>query len=152
MRQALALAEQAATLGEVPVAAIIVKDGVVIASAHNRRELDKDPTAHAEILAIKKAAEVLGDWRLEGCTLYVTLEPCSMCAGALWLARVDRCVYGCKDPKSGFLGSLYDLSKTEKLNHHYVVTGGVLEAESAALLKNFFQQVRAKRKKAKKNL
>ena len=151
MRQALDLAKHASKLGEVPVAAIIVKDGEVIATAHNRRELDKDPIAHAEVLAIKKAASLIGDWRLEGCTLYVTLEPCAMCAGAMWLARVDRCVYGCKDPKSGFLGSLYDLSQLQKLNHHYEVTGGVLQEESAELLKTFFRQIRAERKLAKKS-
>jgi len=149
MRQALELAEYASTLGEVPVAALIVKDGSVISSAHNRRELDKDPIAHAEILAIQKASSILGDWRLEGCTLYVTLEPCAMCAGAMWLARVERCVYGCTDPKSGFLGSLYDLSQTKALNHHYEVQGGVLEHESAELLRRFFRQIRAQRKKAK---
>lgn len=151
MRQALDLAEQASKLGEVPVAAVIVKDGEVIAAAHNRRELDKDPIAHAEVIAIKKAASIIGDWRLEGCTLYVTLEPCAMCAGAMWLARVDRCVYGCKDPKSGFLGSLYDLSQLPKLNHHYEVTGGVLQEESAELLRTFFRQIRAERKQAKKS-
>jgi len=146
MRKALFLAEEAAKLGEVPVAAIIVKDRKVISAAHNRRELDKNPIAHAEVLAIQEASSILGDWRLEGCTLYVTLEPCAMCAGAMWLARVDRCVYGCQDPKSGFLGSLYDLSKTEKLNHHYQVQGGVLKEESAELLRNFFQYLRKQKK------
>ena len=95
MRQALALAEEATSLGEIPVAALIVKDELIIAKAHNRRELDKDPTAHAEILAIQEASRIIGDWRLEGCTLYVTLEPCAMCSGALWLARVDRVVFWC---------------------------------------------------------
>ena len=145
MERALELAEYAATLGEVPVAAVVVKDQQIIAEAHNRRELDKDPTAHAEILAIKKAAEVLGDWRLEGCTVYVTLEPCAMCAGAMWLARIDKCVYGCKDPKSGYLGSLHDISQTKELNHHYEVCGGVLEERSAELLKTFFRRIRKKK-------
>ena len=150
MQQALELAQHAATLGEVPVAAVIVKDGIVIAAAHNRRELDKDPTAHAEVIAIREAAKVIGDWRLEGCTMYVTLEPCAMCSGAMWLARIDRCVYACKDPKSGFLGSLLNLSQIPQLNHHYEVTGGVLEEESAEILRNFFRKVRADSKKRKK--
>ena len=147
MQQALDLASHAGSLGEVPVAAIVVKDGNVIASAHNRRELDKNPIAHAEVLAIQQAAEALGDWRLEGCTIYVTLEPCSMCAGAMWLARIDRCVFGCPDPKSGFLGSLYNLSEIKQLNHHYDVQGGVLQEQCAGLLQQFFRQIRNRKKK-----
>jgi tRNA(adenine34) deaminase len=146
MQQALDLAKQASLLGEVPVAAIIVKNGNIIAKAHNRRELDKNPIAHAEVLAIQQASKVLGDWRLEECTLYVTLEPCSMCAGAMWLARIKRCVYGCTDPKSGFLGSLYNLSETKQLNHHYEVQGGVLADECAELLQQFFRKIRQRKK------
>jgi tRNA(adenine34) deaminase len=152
MRQALALAEEATSLGEIPVAALIVKDEQIIARAHNRRELDKDPTAHAEILAIQEASRIIGDWRLEGCTLYVTLEPCAMCSGALWLARFDRVVFGAFDPKSGFLGSIFDISdpeQTEKMNHHFQVCSGVLEEESVLLLQTFFREIRT-RKKAKK--
>jgi len=153
MQEAIHLAKQAVSLGEIPVAAVIVKDGHIIAKAHNRRELDKDPTAHAEILAIQQAAKHLGDWRLEGCTLYVTLEPCAMCSGALWLARVDRVVFGAFDQKSGFLGSIFDLSdpeKTKKMNHHFQVCSGVLQEESVALLQSFFREIRAKKKEQKK--
>ena len=148
MQQALDLAREAGLLGEVPVAAVIVKDGAVIARAHNRRELDKNPVAHAEVLAIQEASKGLGDWRLEGCTLYVTLEPCAMCSGAMWLARIERCVYGCADPKSGFLGSLYNLSETKQLNHHYSVTSGVLADECADLLQQFFRKIRLNKKRA----
>ena len=146
MQEAIELAKHAACLGEVPIAALVVKDGKVIAQAHNRRELDRDPTAHAEILAIRKAAEVVGDWRLEGCTIYVTVEPCPMCAGALWLARIDRCVYGCKEPRAGFLGSVGDISKIPELNHHYEVQGGVLADECAEPLRTFFRKLRKKKK------
>ena len=144
MDQALAMAQQAAALGEVPVAALVVCDGRILAAAHNRRELDRDPTAHAEMLAIREAARVLGDWRLDGCTVYVTLEPCAMCAGAMVLARVARCVYGCTDPKGGFLGTLGDLSKVAGLNHRYSVVSGVRQEASAALLKAFFRRLRGR--------
>ncbi len=109
MEAALQLARQAPELGEVPVGAVVVHEGNIIASAHNRRELDQDPCAHAELLAMRLAAQAIGSWRLEGCTVYVTLEPCAMCAGAMVLARIERCVYGCSDPKGGFLGTLGDL-------------------------------------------
>lgn len=144
MDQTLALAESAAALGEVPVAALVVRDGQVLAAAHNRRELDRDPTAHAEMLAIRLAARALGDWRLDGCTVYVTLEPCAMCAGAMVLARVARCVYGCTDPKGGFLGTLGDLSQVPRLNHHYEVVSGVRHEQSAALLRGFFKKLRGR--------
>ena len=149
MQEALKLAKHAATLGEVPVGAVIVKDGKIIASAHNRRELDKDPVAHAEMLAIREASTVLGDWRLDGCTMYVTLEPCPMCAGALWLSRIKRCVYGCSDPKAGMLGSVDNLMKHSKLNHHYEVVSGVLSEECANELVSFFKKIRQKKKVAK---
>lgn len=153
MHEALNMAKKAAELGEIPVGAVIVKDEKIIAQAHNRRELDKDPTAHAEVLAIQEAARIIGDWRLEGCTLYVSLEPCAMCSGALWLARVDRVVFGAFDPKSGFLGSIFDISdpeKTEKMNHHFQVSAGVLKEESVLLLQRFFREIRAKKKEAKR--
>lgn len=143
MDQALLLAQQAAALGEVPVAALVVRDGLVLAAAHNRRELDHDPTAHAELLAVRQAAAVQGDWRLDGCTLYVTLEPCAMCAGALVLARIARCVYAASDPKGGFLGTLGDLSSVPGLNHRYAVTSGVRKEESAIMLRQFFRRLRS---------
>jgi tRNA(adenine34) deaminase len=160
MRQAIRLAEQAAALGEVPVAALVVKKEIsaegniearVIASAHNRRELDGDPTAHAEILAIRQAAQEIGDWRLEGCTIYVTLEPCPMCAGAMWLARIDRCVYGCIEPRAGFLGTIGDITALSELNHHFEIRAGVLAEECSSLLRNFFRKVRKENQKKKKS-
>ncbi len=146
MDQALEEAARAALEGEVPVAALVVRDedGLVLAAAHNRRERDHDPTAHAELLAIRAAAQARGDWRLDGCTVYVTLEPCAMCAGAMVLARIGRCVYGCGDPKGGFLGTLGDLSQVPALNHRYAVTKGVRAEESAAMLRDFFRRLRAR--------
>jgi tRNA(adenine34) deaminase len=142
MRIALDEARIAADEGEVPIGAAIVCDGAVIARAHNRRENDRDPTAHAELLAIRAAAERLGRWRLSGCTVYVTLEPCPMCAGAMHQARIDRLVYGAPDPKAGAVGTLYDLSDDVRLNHRFDVTAGVLADESAAMLKAFFARLR----------
>jgi tRNA(adenine34) deaminase len=144
MRMALGEARNAALKGEVPIGAVVVCDGAVVARGSNRREIDADPTAHAELMAVRDAARALGRWRLEGCTVYVTLEPCPMCAGALHAARVDRCVYGAVDPKAGALGTLYDIASDERLNHRYEVTSGVLADESAALLKEFFAALRTK--------
>ena len=144
MRLALEQAAGAAALGEVPIGAVVVCDGVVVATGSNRREIDADPTAHAELMAVREAAAALGRWRLEGCTVYVTLEPCPMCAGALHAARVDRCVYGAVDPKAGALGTLYDIASDERLNHRYEVTAGVLADESAAMLREFFAILRAR--------
>jgi tRNA(adenine34) deaminase len=144
MQQALALAREAADLGEVPIGAVVVQQGQVIAGAHNRRELDQDPTAHAELLAIRQAAARLGSWRLVGCSVYVTLEPCAMCAGAMILARIERCVYGASDPKGGFLGTLGDLSAHPGLNHRFEVVAGVEAERSAALLRTFFSQLRSR--------
>ena len=150
LRLALQQASLAAEMGEVPVGAVIVRGDEVIASAHNRREVDRDPTAHAELLAIRKAAQVLGDWRLEGCTMYVTLEPCAMCAGAMVLARVERCVFGCTDPRGGFLGTLGNLSQVEALNHHFEVEGGVESDACSEQLRAFFRTLRAEKKAKKK--
>ena len=144
MTEALKAAELAASLGEVPVGALVVLDGEILATAHNRRELDADPTAHAELLAIRAAAQRLGDWRLERCVVYVTLEPCAMCAGAMVLARVSRVVYGCHDPKGGFLGTLGDLSQVPGLNHRYEVVSGVEADASAGLLRSFFRRLRTR--------
>ena len=142
MRRALAAAERAAELGEVPVGAVIVRGGEVIAEAYNRRETDGDPLAHAELLAIRQAARRIGGWRLTGCTMFVTLEPCAMCAGALVNARVERLVYGAADPKAGFCGTLGDLTRDPRLNHRLEVVGGVLAEESAELLRRFFDRLR----------
>jgi tRNA(adenine34) deaminase len=142
MRRALAAAERAAELGEVPVGAVIVRGGEVIAEAYNRREIDGDPLAHAELLAIRQAARRIGGWRLTGCTMFVTLEPCAMCAGALVNARVERLVYGAADPKAGFCGTLGDLTRDPRLNHRLEVVAGVLAAESAELLRRFFDRLR----------
>ena len=143
MREALAEAKKAAALGEAPIGAVIVRDGEVIARAHNLRESDKNALAHAEILAIDRACCALGGWRLPGCTLYVTLEPCPMCAGAAIIARSPRVVFGAFDPKAGSLGSLIDLSKVP-YNHTLQLTGGVLSDECAGLLRAFFAGLRRK--------
>ena len=138
MELALVEARAAATRQDVPIGAVIVRDGEVISAAGNRREADLDPTAHAELLAIRRAAEVLGGWRLPGTTLYVTLEPCAMCAGAIVLARIPRVVYGADDPKAGAAGSVLDVLGESSLNHRPQLTGGVLAPECGALLSDFF--------------
>ena len=142
MRLALAEAQAAAEAGEVPVGAIVVRDGVVVARTANRTVRDQDPTAHAEALALRAAGQVAGQWRLDGHTLYVTLEPCAMCAGALVLARVDRVVFGAWDPKAGMAGSVGDILRHPRLNHRPEVLGGVLAEESTALLRVFFARRR----------
>lgn len=142
MRLALEDAERAAAHGDVPVGAVIARDAEVLARAGNERELRGDPTAHAETLALRAAAEVIGSWRLEGCAMYVTLEPCAMCAGALVLARIERLVFGAADPKAGFAGSLGDLVRDPRLNHSIEVETGVLELEAGALLRDFFRDRR----------
>jgi tRNA(adenine34) deaminase len=139
MAEALSLAREAAAAGEVPVGAVAVLEGRVVGRGRNRREGDRDPTAHAELLAIREAARALGRWRLTGLTLVATLEPCAMCMGALVLARVDRLVYGADDPKAGAAGSLLDLSQDPRLNHRFPVERGVLAEECAALLRDFFR-------------
>jgi len=144
MRLALAEAEKAAVCGETPVGAALVVGGEVIAVAHNMRETLQDPTAHAESLVLRGAAARLGRWRLTDATVYVTLEPCLMCAGALVLARIDRLVYACRDSKAGALGSVYDVVRDGSLNHVYRITPGVLEEECRTLLPGFFEKLRAK--------
>ena len=142
MELALRQAEDAANCGEVPIGAVLIKDDIVLAAERNRREELKDATAHAEILAIRRACELLGGWRLSGCTLYVTLEPCPMCAGAMIQARIDRLVFGANDPKGGAAGTLYDIVRDQRLNHRLEVSGGILEEECAVLLQHFFRERR----------
>lgn len=149
MRLALAEADAAAAEGEVPIGAVVVCDGQVVARAHNRRELDLDPSAHAEFSAMVAASQALGRWRLSGCTVYVTLEPCLMCAGLMVNARIDRCVFGAADPKGGALGTLYDVSHDPRLNHEFEVTPGVLADEAASQLRSFFRARREASKAAK---
>jgi len=141
MREALRLAEHAAKKDEVPVGAVIVRGGKIIARGYNLRETKHSPLAHAEIVAIGKAARRIGGWRLSGCTLYVTLEPCPMCAGAIVNARIDEVVFGAYDPKAGAFGSLYDLAEG-RLNHTPRVTGGILQESCAAVLKQYFTNKR----------
>ena len=135
--------------GEVPIGAVVVCDGEVVARAHNRRETDADPSAHAEFAAMVAASQALERWRLTGCTVYVTLEPCLMCAGLMVNSRIDRCVYGAPDPKGGALGTLYDVSHDPRLNHEFEVTAGVCADECAELLRTFFRARRAARKAAR---
>lgn len=142
MRSALKQAEIAEQNGDVPIGAVIVCNNRIIAKAYNQREQLKDPTAHAEIIALTQAAAALDSWRLNDCTIYVTLEPCPMCAGALVLARIDRLVYGCDDPKTGAIKSLYNIVQDDRLNHQLEVISGVLTERCSALLQNFFARRR----------
>ena len=144
MREALSLACDAARLGEIPVGAVVVRDGEIIGSGHNLRETNMSATAHAEVLAIEKACAAVGSWRLSGCTLYVTLEPCPMCAGAIVNSRIDRVVYGCRDAVGGACGSVINIG-AYPFNHSFALTGGVLADESAALLSKFFAEKRKKK-------
>ncbi len=139
MREALKLAEKAFSENEVPIGAVIVKNESIIARGYNQRETLNDPTAHAEMIAITSAASAVGDWRLNDCTLYVTLEPCVMCAGAIVLARIGRIVYGADDPKAGAVRSLYNILEDTRLNHQPAITFGLLADKSAELLREFFQ-------------
>jgi tRNA(adenine34) deaminase len=138
MREALVLAEDAAKAGEVPVGAVVVKDGEVIGRGYNRPIASADPTAHAEIVALREAAQKLGNYRLPGCELYVTLEPCAMCVGAMVHARIERVIYGTRDPKTGACGSIVDLPALATFNHHGTFEGGVLAEECGRVLKRFF--------------
>lgn len=143
MEQALLEAELAASAGEVPVGAVVVRSGVIVARGRNRREADADACAHAEIEALRRAGEATGSWRLTGTTLYVTLEPCPMCAGALVNARVDRVVYGCRDAKAGAVDTLFAIGRDPRLNHRFEVVSGVLEEPCREILRAFFQARRA---------
>ena len=142
MREALQLAQAAGARAEVPVGAVVVKDGVVIGRGHNQPIAGHDPTAHAEVMALREAARHAGNYRLPGCALYVTLEPCVMCAGAMMHARMARVIFGANDPKTGACGSVLNLFAEARLNHHAVVTGGVLADEAGQLLKDFFARRR----------
>lgn len=141
---ALKEAEKAAAIDEVPVGALIVKDGKIIARAHNQREKRNDPTGHAEILAIRAACRKVDSWRLVGCTIYVTIEPCSMCAGTILWARIAKIVYGANDPKGGALGSSYNLFEQKGLNHQLEIKGGVLQDECASIISEYFKKKRRK--------
>ena len=138
MAEALVEAEAAAREGEIPVGCVIVRDGQIVARGHNLREQTGDPTAHAEVVAIRRAAQALGCWKLEGCTLYVTLEPCPMCAGAISQARISRLIYGASDPAYGCAGSVYRIPEDPAFNHFCICDGGVREADCRSLLENFF--------------
>lgn len=147
MSAAIKEAEEACKKNEVPVGAVIVKKDVIIARAHNQVEMLQDPTAHAEIIAIGAAANNLGSWRLKGCTLYVTLEPCPMCAGAIVLSRLDRIVFGCFDQKMGACSTLYNIVQDERLNHRVEIISGILEEDSRILLREFFAKKRPNERK-----
>ena len=147
MQMALQQAEQAARSDEVPVGAVIVREGSIIAAAHNQREMLRDPTAHAEMIAITQAAEAVGGWRLEDCILYVTLEPCPMCAGAILQARIPVVVFGALDPKAGAVSSLYEMLNDTRLNHRCEIVSGVLQDRCGQILTDFFRQRRAEGKK-----
>ena len=144
MAEALKEAEKSALLNEVPVGAVIVKNNKIIARGHNLREKTNDPTAHAEIVAIRKACKKLKSWRLEGCTIYVTVEPCAMCAGTLLWTRIDRIVFGANDPKGGAIGSSFELFRVKGINHHPEITRGVLDMRCALLISEFFKKKREK--------
>ncbi len=135
-------AEKAALEGEVPVGAIIVKDGEIIARGHNQNETLKDPTAHAEIMALRQAGAVLGGWRLPGCEMYVTVEPCSMCAGAIVWARIQKLYIGAMDPKAGACGSVFNIPQERKLNHYVEIETGIMEQECSRIMKDFFKKLR----------
>ncbi len=150
MHEALKEAQKALELKEVPIGAVVVHEGKIIARAHNTRECDKNPAGHAEFSAMQEAAKILGRWRLSGCTVYVSLEPCCMCAGMMINSRIDRCVYAARDPKAGALGSLYELHEDGRLNHQFECRAGVLEEEASKLLSSFFKDLRARNKARKR--
>ncbi len=152
MRQAIRQAKKAYELDETPIGCVIVREGKVIGRGYNRRNTDKNPLAHAEITAIRKASRKLGDWRLEECTLYVTLEPCQMCAGAIVQSRVARVVVGCMNPKAGCAGSILNLLDMREFNHQVQLETGVMEEECSVLMKEFFKELRMKQKMRKKSL
>ena len=146
MRKALNLARKAEAVGEVPIGAVIIKDGTIVGRGFNQRESRNDPSAHAEIIAIRQTSRKLNAWRLTDTTIYVTLEPCPMCMGAILLARIDRVVFGCLDPKAGAAGSLYNLADDKRLNHQVELAGGVMKKECSEILSNFFRKLRSEKK------
>ena len=152
MKEAIRQAKKARALEEVPIGCVLVKDGQIIARGYNRRNTDKNTLSHAELNAIKKASKKLGDWRLEGCTMYVTLEPCQMCAGALMQSRIDRVVIGSMNPKAGCAGSVLNLLEMDGFNHKVEVIRGVLQEECSIMLSDFFRELREKKKMLKKSL
>ena len=149
MKEALKQAKKAYALGEVPIGCVIVHEGKIIGRGYNRRNTDKNTLAHAEITAINTASKVIGDWRLEECTLYVTLEPCQMCAGAIVQARIPEVVMGCMNPKAGCAGSILNILEMPQFNHQVKVTRGILEAECSQMLKTFFEELRIRNKQEK---
>ena len=146
MKEAIRQAKKAYAIGEVPIGCVIVRDGKIISRGYNRRTIDKNTLAHAELAAIKKASKKLDDWRLEGCTMYVTLEPCQMCAGALVQSRIDRVVVGCMNPKAGCAGSILNLLQMPEFNHQFELETGVLEEECSQMMKDFFRELRETKK------
>jgi len=146
MKEAIRQANKAYAIGEVPIGCVIVRDGKIISRGYNRRTIDKNTLAHAELAAIKKASKKLDDWRLEGCTMYVTLEPCQMCAGALVQSRIDRVVVGCMNPKAGCAGSILNLLQMPEFNHQVELETGVLEEECSQMMKDFFRELRETKK------
>ena len=151
MSAAMQEAAVAESMAEVPIGAVVVKAGQIIGRGHNLRETDQDPTAHAEMIAIRQAAEQLGSWRLIDCSLYVTLEPCVMCMGAIILARIPQLIYACRDPKVGAVGSIYNFSTDERFNHQVQVREGVLRQECSAQLSSFFRKLREQKKEQKQS-
>ena len=152
MREAIKQAKKAYALDETPIGCVIVHEGKIIGRGYNRRNTDKSPLAHAEITAIKKASKKIGDWRLEDCTLYVTLEPCQMCSGAIIQARIPRVVVGCMNPKAGCAGSVLNLLQVERFNHQAELTTGVLEEECSGMMKQFFKELRERKKREKERV
>lgn len=151
MKEAIKLAKKAWKIEEVPIGCVIVHEGKIIGRGYNRRTIDKNPLAHAELSAIRKASKYLGDWRLEDCTLYVTLEPCQMCSGAIVQARVKKVVVGCMNPKAGCAGSILNLLQVDAFNHQVELETGILEEECSVMMKEFFKELREKRKRKKEN-
>lgn len=147
MREAIKQAKKAYAIGEVPIGCVIVYEGKIIGRGYNRRTIDKNPIAHAELIAIKKASKKMGDWRLEDCTLYVTLEPCQMCSGAIVQARMKKVVVGCMNPKAGCAGSILNLLQVEQFNHQVELEIGVLQEECSLMMKNFFKELRKAKQK-----
>ena len=145
MIDALAEAEKAMELGEIPIGAVIVKDGIIVGRGHNLTETSKDPTAHAEMIAIREAAKTLGGWRLLGCSMYVTCEPCAMCAGAMVWARLDKVYIGTMDPKAGACGSIFNIPGEQRLNHQIEIETGIMQEECSSIMKAFFKKLRTKK-------